>query len=318
MTQAMDRGRHTPQPVLTPLTSAAIFLVVTIDPGGEATTRELLEDCSALQRSVGFRAPEGRLALVVGIASGAWDRLFTGPRPAELHPFRELRGDRHHAVVTPGDLMFHIRAVHMDMCFELATQLLRRIRGAATVVDEVHGFRYFDERDLLGFVDGTENPTGPLAADAVTIGDEDAPFAGSSYVTVQKYVHDMEAWNALSAEEQERVIGRTKLDDIELPDDVKPRDSHVALNVVREDDGSELKILRDNMPFGSVGQGEFGTYYIAYSKSPRVTERMLQNMFIGDPPGNTDRILEFSTALTGVLFFVPTQDFLDELPAAPG
>jgi putative iron-dependent peroxidase len=318
MTQAMDRGRHTPQPVLTPLTSAAIFLVVTIDPGGEATTRELLEDCSALQRSVGFRAPEGRLALVVGIASGAWDRLFTGPRPAELHPFRELRGDRHHAVVTPGDLMFHIRAVHMDMCFELATQLLRRIRGAATVVDEVHGFRYFDERDLLGFVDGAENPTGPLAADAVTIGDEDAPFAGSSYVTVQKYVHDMEAWNALSAEEQERVIGRTKLDDIELPDDVKPRDSHVALNVVREDDGSELKILRDNMPFGSVGQGEFGTYYIAYSKSPRVTERMLQNMFIGDPPGNTDRILEFSTALTGVLFFVPTQDFLDELPAAPG
>ena len=279
--------------------------------------RGVLADASGLQRAVGFRAPDAHLALVVGIGSAAWDRLFGGPRPAELHPFRELSGPRHHAPSTAGDLMFHIRATQMDVCFELATQLTARLRGAATVVDEVHGFKYFDERDLLGFVDGTENPTGQDAADAVTIGAEDDAFAGGSYVIVQKYVHDMAQWNALSTEEQERVFGRTKLDDIELPDDVKPRNSHLALNVIEDDAGNELKIVRDNMPFGNAGAGEFGTYYIAYARTPQVTERMLRNMFLGDPPGNTDRVLDFSTALTGVLFFVPTLDFLDAPPDAP-
>jgi putative iron-dependent peroxidase len=306
-----------PQPVLSPLTVAAIFLVVTIDPGGEATARDLLSDCSALQRSVGFRIPDGGLTCVVGVGSVAWDRLFSGPRPAELHPFREMIGDRHRAVSTPGDLLFHIRAGQMDLCFELAGQIMNRLRGAVTVVDEVHGFKYFDERDLLGFVDGTENPTGQAAHAAVAVGPEDPAFVGASYVVVQKYLHDLQAWNALSVEAQEKVIGRTKLTDIELADDVKPANSHLALNVITGSDGAELKILRDNMPFGSVGRGEFGTYYIGYSRTPQVLERMLENMFIGDPPGNHDRVLDFSTPMTGGLFFVPTQDFLDDPPPPP-
>jgi putative iron-dependent peroxidase len=305
------------QPVLSPLTGAAIFLVVTIDAGGEATARELLTDCSGLQRAVGFRLPDGQLTCVAGVGSEAWDRLFSGPRPAELHPFPAIVGDKHRAVSTPGDLLFHIRATQMDLCFELAGQIMERLRGAATVVDEVHGFKYFDERDLLGFVDGTENPTGRIAHDAVIIGDSDAGFAGGSYVAVQKYVHDLDAWNALPVEAQERVVGRTKLSDIELPDNVKPSNSHVALNVITGPDGAELKILRDNMPFGNLGRREFGTYYIAYANTPRVTERLLTNMFIGDPPGNYDRILDFSTAVTGTLFFVPSQDFLDTLPDPP-
>jgi porphyrinogen peroxidase len=305
------------QPVLSPLTVAAIFLVVTIDPGGEAVARDLLGDCSALQRSVGFRNPEGGLTCVAGVGSAAWDRLFSGPRPAELHPFAEIAGGKHRAVATPGDLLFHIRAVQMDLCFELAGQIMNRLRGKVTVVDEIHGFKYFDERDLLGFVDGTENPSGQTAFDAVTIGAADADFAGGSYVIVQKYLHDLDAWNALPVEAQERVVGRTKLANIELPDDVKPSNSHVALNVIHDTDGSELKILRDNMPFGHVGDGEFGTFYIAYASTPTITERMLTNMFIGNPPGNYDRILDFSTAVTGTLFFVPTQDFLDALPDAP-
>lgn len=305
------------QPVLSPLTGMAIFLVLTIDPGGEAAARDLLSDCGGLQRAVGFRIPEGGLTCTVGVGSQAWDRLFSGPRPAELHPFRELVGERHRAVATPGDLLFHLRAGQMDLCFELAGQIMNRLRGAATVVDEVHGFRYFDDRDLLGFVDGTENPAGPPAQAAVTVGSEDPAFAGSSYVVVQKYLHDLEAWNALTVEEQERAIGRTKLTNIELPDDVKPSNSHLALNVITDADGNELEILRDNMPFGNVGRGEFGTYYIGYSRSPGVLERMLGNMFIGIPPGNHDRILDFSTAVTGTLFFVPTQDFLDEPPGPP-
>ena len=134
---------------------------------------------------------------------------------------------------------------------------------------------------------------------------------------VQKYVHDIPAWNALSVEEQERVVGRTKLDDIELPDDVKPANSHVALNTLTGPDGEELQIVRANMPFGQPGTGEFGTYYIAYAATPSITERMLQNMFLGSPPGNTDRILDFSTALTGCLFFAPAADFLDDPPGPP-
>ena len=307
-----------PQPVLAPLTAAAIFLVLTIDPGGEDAVRDLLTDWAGLQRAVGFRVPEAPLACVAGIGSQAWDRLFSGPRPAELHPFRELDGTAHRAVATPGDLLFHVRHERMDMCFEFVTQVMGRLAGAAAVADEVHGFRFFDERDLLGFVDGTENPAGPGAGPALLVGDGDPGFAGGSYVIVQKYLHDMDAWNALPVEAQERVIGRTKLSNIELPDEVKPANSHVALNVITDAAGGERKILRHNMPFGEFGRGEFGTYYIAYAATPGVTEQMLANMFIGNPPGNTDRILDFSTAVTGSLFFVPSADFLDGLPDPPG
>jgi porphyrinogen peroxidase len=306
-----------PQPVLSPLTTASIFLVVTIDAGGEAVARALLSDVRALERSVGFRVPELRLSCVVGIGSEAWDRLFGGPRPAELHPFRELNGPVHRAPATPGDLLFHLRAGRRYPCFELAGQIMDRLRGSVTVRDEVHGFKYFDVRDLLGFVDGTENPTGPEAEREILIGDDDPDFAGGSYVIVQKYLHDLQAWNALPVEAQERIIGRTKLSDIELPDDVKPPDSHVARTTIRDPDGTEHKILRDNMPFGAVGRGEFGTYFIGYARTPTVTERMLERMFLGDQEAAYDRILDFSTAVTGTLFFAPPADLLDDLPPPP-
>ena len=309
----------TSQRILTPLTEAAIFLVLTVAQGGEETVRELLADVSALKRSVGFRIPEGELVCVTGIGSALWDRLFgnDNPRPRDLHPFPDFTGSKHTAPSTPGDLLFHIRAHRLDLCFELSTRLVNRLDGAATVIDEVHGFRSFDERDLLGFVDGTENPEGPAAVDAVVVTEDDeARFAGGSYVIVQKYVHDMAAWNALSVEQQELVIGRTKLDDIELPDEVKPANSHVALNTIEDENGVQQQIMRFNMPFGRVGAGEFGTYFIGYAKTAALIEQMLTNMFIGNPPGNYDRVLDFSTAVTGSLFFVPDADFLDDPPAA--
>jgi porphyrinogen peroxidase len=309
---------HVAQPVLRGLTSSAVFLVLIVNDGGESTVSELLADLSGLARTVGFRSPEGGLAVVAGVGSVAWDRLFDGPRPAELHPFQALDGGRHQAVATSGDLLFHIRAATMDLCWELASLIVGRLSGAAKVVDEVHGFKYFDERDLLGFVDGTENPTGPAAETAVCVGSEDPAFAGGSYVIVQKYLHDMGAWNSLSVEEQERVIGRAKLSNVELADEVKPSNSHVALTTIVDADGTERQILRDNMPFGSVGAEEFGTYFIGYAATPSVTELMLQRMFLGDPPGNYDRILDFSTAVTGTLFFVPTAEFLDDPPPLPG
>jgi putative iron-dependent peroxidase len=213
-------------------------------------------------------------------------------------------------VATPGDLLFHIRAKRMDLCFELAVEIVARIGSAAAAVDEVHGFGYFDNRDLIGFVDGTENPVGEEAIDAVQIGEEDPTFAGGSYVIVQKYLHDLAGWNALPTEAQEAIIGRKKLSDIELDDAVKPSSAHNALTTIVEN-GTEVKIFRLNMPFGSAAQGEFGTYFIGYSRSPRTVELMLENMFVGRPPGNYDRLLDFSRAVTGSLFFVPTAEFLE-------
>ncbi len=303
-----------PQPVLAPLTSSAIFLVACIKPERECydSVRSLCADLPGIYRAVDFRRIEAGLSCVAGFGSDAWDKLFQKPRPAELHPFREIKSGERHAVSTPADLLFHIRAKKMDMCFELATQIMDRIGGSVSVVDETHGFRYFEDRDLLGFVDGTENPRSAAALHAALVAEEDPQFAGGSYVIIQKYLHDMSRWNALSTEEQERIIGRKKLSDIELSDAVKPSSAHNALTTIVED-GKEIKILRDNMPFGRPGQGEFGTYFIGYSRSPRTTEQMLQNMFIGRPPGNYDRLLDFSRAVTGSLFFAPSATFLENL-----
>lgn len=310
-----------PQSVLGPLTRAAIFLVVTVKPQPKsyAVIRSFCSDLAGLIRAVEFRDIDAGLTCIAAFGSDIWNPLFGDLRPAELHPFREFRSGNRHAIATPGDLLFHIRAGRMDICFELATQIMERIRDAVSVTDETQGFRYFEDRDLIGFVDGTENPRGTVALEAALVGEEDAPFAGGSYVLVQKYLHDMKAWNALSTEAQERIIGRKKLSDIELDDAVKPSSAHSALTVI-EENGKELKILRDNMPFGQPGHGEFGTYFIGYCRTPRITELMLENMFVGRPPGNYDRLLDFSRAITGGLFFAPSATFLegvgDEQPAS--
>ncbi len=281
--RASEIPKGIPQPVATPLTRAAIFLVVTINPGAghRAAIRSLCADLAALVRSVGFREQEGTLSCVVGFGSDAWDQLFGKPRPRELHKFREIRAGERHAVSTPGDMLFHIRAQRMDLCFELETQIMARLGASVSPVDEVQGFRYFDSRDLIGFVDGTENPKGQ---------------------------------DALPTEKQEKVVGRTKLNDVELDDKVKPTYAHNALTKIVEA-GKEVKILRDNMPFGHAGQKEFGTYFIGYSRSPRTIEKMLENMFVGKPPGNYDRLLDFSRAVTGNLFFVPSATFLENVKA---
>jgi putative iron-dependent peroxidase len=305
-----------PQPVAGPLTRAAIFLVVSIrqDVDAYPRLRAFCADLSGLIRAVEFRDVEAGLTCVAGFGSNAWDKLFGAPRPAELHPFREIRSGGRHAVSTPGDMLFHIRAKRMDLCFELATQIMESIGDVVSVADEVHGFRYFDDRDVMGFVDGTENPRGDAARVAAIVGREDPAFAGGSYVIVQKYLHDMKAWNALPVETQERIIGRRKLSDVELNDVDKPTYAHNALTNI-EENGRQLQILRDNMPFGRPGHGEFGTYFIGYSRTPRITEIMLENMFVGRPPGNYDRLLDFSRPVTGSLFFVPPATFLDNVPA---
>ncbi|MGC4030046.1 MAG: Dyp-type peroxidase [Steroidobacteraceae bacterium] len=305
-----------PQPVATPLTRAAIFLVLTVkaDRASIDAVRAFLPDLSAFMRSVCFRDAGRSVRCVLGIGADAWHRLTGLPRPPGLHPFEEIHSGARHAVSTPGDLLLHIRADHMDLCFELARQIRARLGNAVEVADEVHGFRYFDARDLLGFVDGTENPNGLEAEQSVLVGDEDPAHAGCSYVIVQKYLHDLARWNAMPVEMQEKIIGRRKLDDMELEDAAKPSYAHNVLTTI-EEDGREVKILRDNMPFGHIEGDEYGTYFIGYARSPATIEKMLRNMFIGVPEGNYDRLLDVSRAVTGCLFFVPTASFLDDFQA---
>ncbi len=308
-----------PQAILDRLTTSAAFLVVTV-PGDQDAALRVLDVASgvnALVRAVGFREPTARLSCVVGLGASYWDRVLPegSPRPTQLHTFPALTGARRDAPSTPGDLLFHVRANRADIVFEFTRHLMDALGNDVHVEDHTVGIRYFDSRDLLGFVDGTENPTGRSATSAALIDvSQEADFAGGSYVTVQKYLHDMEAWKALSTEEQERVIGRTKLDDIELPDDVKPTNSHVALNSLTDQDGNGRDILRDNMAFGDPSRAEMGTYYIAYAADLSVTEEMMRNMFIGNPPGNYDRILDVSVPLTGTEFFVPSLELLEALP----
>lgn len=293
-----------------------MFIVTTARPGSEPAIRDFLSNFSSLNRAVGFRV-NNELSSIVGIGAGLWDRLFpTLPRPKHLREFKPINGPKHVAPKTPGDLLFHLRGPSIDVCFEMAKQIDLALKGNINYEFEIHGFKFFDERDLLGFVDGSQNPTGGDAVDAVIITeDEDPNYVGSSYVVTQKYLHNMEAWDSLNVEEQEKVIGRTKLDDIQLEE--LPANSHVNANTVVLPDGTQKEIFRENMPFGNISESEYGTFYIAYSNDPAVQEIMLHRMFIGDPPGNTDRILDFSTATTGNLFFVPSIDFINNTPGVP-
>ncbi|AXL12309.1 Dyp-type peroxidase [Microbacterium foliorum] len=306
------------QKVDAPLTTCATFLVLRIADGAAAaaTVRDAISGIDDIVKNVGFRDLDAMLSCAVGIGSTAWPRVTARRAPAELHPFAPVVGASHTAPGTPGDLLFHIRANRQDLVFEFERQLLDVLGPAVSVVDETSGFRYFDVRDLLGFVDGTANPVGNAVAESTLVGAEDGDNVGGSYVVVQKYLHDLGQWQQLTTEQQEAIIGRKKADNVELDDAAVGQKSHKTLATIVVD-GVEHDILRDNMPFGSPGSSAFGTYFIGYSRYLWVIEKMLENMFVGDPPGAYDRLLDFSTATTGSTFFAPSADFLSTLADGP-
>jgi putative iron-dependent peroxidase len=305
------------QTVDAPLSGCAVFLVLRVhdDQAALDTVRDTLGSLGEVVKNVAFRDLDAALSCIAGIGARVWTPLTGRPLPSELHPFRPVVGAQHTAIATPGDILFHIRSDRRDLVFELERQLLDLLAGAVDVVDETVGFRYFDIRDLLGFVDGTANPVGAALPEATLVGDEDPENAGGSYVVVQKYTHPLRAWQALTTEQQEAIIGRTKADNIELDDAVSGQKSHKTLSTIVVD-GQEHDILRDNMPFGSPGTDEFGTYFIGYTRHLWVIEKMLERMFIGDPPGVHDRLLDFSVPLTGSTFFAPSATVLESLADA--
>jgi putative iron-dependent peroxidase len=288
--------------------------------GNEASIKASFEEVCALllnlNNSLTIRMPDGKASCVMGVGHDAWIKLgLPQPLPQELKNFAPIAGQKHTAVATPGDLHFHLRSPNVSACMDMLAAIVDVLHAVADCLEEVHGFRYWDGRSILGFVDGTENPIGEDRSYFGVVGKEDPVYEGGSYLFVQKYVHNLQAWEKLSVEEQERVFGRHKISDIEMSDDIKPDNSHSAIANLEDEHGNELKIIRDNMPFRNPAQKEFGTYFIAYANKFSTTEKMLQHMFIGNPPGNYDRILDFSTAHTGSLFFVPPIKILKEYSA---
>lgn len=306
-----------PQDVVGKAGKNAIFIVYNLldTPDTINRIKDVCGNFTGLIRSMLNRFPDGAFSAVIGFGTEAWKTYFSElGTPKELAPFEEIKGDKYTAVSTPGDLFFHIRANEMGLCHEFASIIDMKLSGVVESVDETHGFRYLDGKAIIGFVDGTENPSIDLDPYFFgVIGENDKEFAGGSYVFVQKYIHDMRSWNATSIYEQEKVIGRHKFNDVELSDDEKPENAHNAVTNIQDDQGNDLKIIRGNMPFSNTSKGEYGTYFIGYASTFSTTRKMLENMFVGSPKGNTDRLLDFSTAVTGTLFFAPSYDLLNKI-----
>lgn len=285
--------------------SNAYFLCLNIRDA--AAARYLLQHFSRQLNNCAQRYPDSRLRGVIAIGSEAWDKVFTGTKPARLMPFPELTNGAINAPHTPCDLFIHLRSERHDINFELARELLQEVDGGLELVEEIHGFRYLDSRDLTGFVDGTENPQGEDRA-RVALCNESGPLAHGSYIHTQRYVHDLPRWEQLDLEEQEDTIGRTKADNIEYASADKPLTAHIKRANIKNDDGSSVELLRHSMPYGGVD--EHGLFFVSYAGDSRNFERILESMIHGDGH-HTDHLLNYTRAVTGAAFFAPPIEFLD-------
>ncbi len=302
----------TPQPGVLPAGGAhAYFLTCMVADDAERTAlSQAIGGLLPIARAQATKAKRAGLLCTIGIGSELWGRLSPARRPAGLRPFRAVKANGRIAPATGGDLFVQITSGRHDLNLDLAMRLVRCLQPLAAVAEEIHGFRYLDSRDLIGFIDGTENPKGKARAAAALIGEEDRLFAGGSYVAVQRYVHDLERWRRLDDREQEQIIGRTKRGSVELPKNKKPQTAHIS-RVVIERDGAELQILRQSYPWGTVR--EAGLYFAAYTKSLDVFDSMLARMMGATADGLHDRLMEFSRAVTGATFFVPSTETISSL-----
>jgi putative iron-dependent peroxidase len=281
------------------------------DPDSDARIRQVLAGLPQRLEQLRAQLPDAGLHLTVAIGSAYWDRLSPQARPALLRPFPALENGVRVAPSTPLDLLFIVRADQHDACFELAQQIRDEIAPAADLVEEIHGFRYLDMRDMTGFVDGTENPQGEDRLEVALVGNEDPAFAGGSYLHLQRYEHDLAAWNRLPVKEQEDAYGRTKADNIEYPGAEKSPHAHTKRTSLKRPDGTSMEILRQSMPYGDTGRK--GLMFVSLCRTPEHFELMLKSMVEGDEQGRADRILEFTRAVTGAAFFVPTNGWLRAL-----
>lgn len=286
----------------------ARFLVLKRAGLGLGALRAALHRFAVTRRRLQAQDPEAGLTTAVGFGPALWQELY-GRAPAGLHELQPIQGS-FAMPVSGGDLFFHIHSQRADFCFELASSFMQDVAGQVEVLEEKAGFRYLDSRDLTGFIDGTENPQLPEGRAAAALIPE-GEFAGGSFAFAQRYVHDLPKWHRLKVDAQEQVIGRTKLESIELDDDVRPENSHVSRTVI-EEDGDELEILRHSMPYGDVS-GEQGLFFLAYTYDLSIIDRMLARMFGSAGDGLADRLLNFVRPVGGAYFFVPAEAMLRQV-----
>lgn len=299
---------HAQSGILPPSSRFARFLVLRLHSNFSLSAiktalRELVVAGTRLQG----QHPEAGLISSVAFGGALWQAL-KGNSPEGWHELVPLQGKFSMPAET-ADIFLHIRSDSFDLCYELAQLVMTKLSaaGGVDVLEECAGFRYLDRRDLTGFIDGTENPQMPdeRAEAALLSGGE---FAGGSFVFAQRYVHHLDKWHRLAVDAQEQVIGRSKLESIELDEEVMPPNSHVARNVI-EEDGEELAILRHSLPYGNAG-GEHGLFFLAYTRDLSIIDRMLARMFGTSEDGISDRLLSFTTPVGGAYFFAPSEEML--------
>ena len=293
--------------------SDALFLVLSIKDSEQCQQiiRNTLKQVPGLTESIASAYSETRLSSTVAIGSYAWDQLFTYHRPAALTPFKPISDGDRTAPATPGDILIHIRSDRHDISFKLQQKIMSLLGDSVQIQEDIHGFRYLDSRDLTGFVDGTENPAGDNRASVALVGDEDPGFRNGSYIHTQRYIHDLKSWQQRPVQEQEKVIGRTKEDNIEFSGEQKAPTAHVKKANVKDSNGKSMEILRHSMPYGTAT--ESGLFFVSYCRTPEHFEKMLEAMIQADGQGHYDHLMNYSNAVSGCLFFAPSVDFLKSL-----
>ncbi|AXQ23843.1 Dyp-type peroxidase [Acinetobacter wuhouensis] len=302
----------TAQSVILPLPSNhARFIVINLKDLSIDGLKEQLNALFSTRDRLITQHPDAEIKTSVAFGPELWAKLYD-QSPAGFKQLEPIQGSFEMPVV-PADVFIHIASARADLCFAMSQSFFNGIQNQVEVLDERVCFRYLDGRDLTGFIDGTENPQFPDDRDEVALLGEDAGiFAKGSFVFAQRYVHDLDKWKHLKVDAQEHVIGRTKLESIELDDDVKPDNAHVARAVIEDDEGEELEILRHSLPYGD-GQGEQGLFFLAYTKDLTRIDKMLVRMFGTSGDGIHDRLLHFVTAVDGAYFFAPSEHLLEEI-----
>lgn len=273
----------------------------------KAVIQALAERYPAILRSMRIRFNKENIKTAIGFSSQAWDYLFpNAPKPKELKPFTTLSENGNEMPSLDGDIFIHLRADRYAILYEMATQLMEILSSVTTTLDETFGFRYFEGRAIIGFVDGTEVPVGDEAVEAALIADDEY-FNQGSYALAQKWLHNMDKWNHISTAIQEQAIGRKKFNDTELLDHDKMKNAHTVASKVSID-GKEQKIIRMNVPFSQPAYNQTGTFFIGYTKSYQITEAMLKQML-----AKNDYLFSFSKILSSQIYFIPSFNVLDDI-----
>ena len=300
----------TAQSVILPLPSDhARFIVLRLKDLTLEQLKEKLADLFNTRDRLITQHPHAQIKTAVAFGPELWAQLYA-QTPAGFQQLQPIEGAFQMPAV-PADVLIHIASARADICFALSQSFFEGIQDQVDVLDERVCFRYFDGRDMTGFIDGTENPQFPDdRAEVALLGEDAGIFEDGSFVFAQRYAHDLYKWKRLKVDAQEQVMGRTKLESIELNDEVKPDNAHVARTVVEDDEGEEMEILRHSLPYGD-GQGDQGLFFIAYTKDLTILDAMLERMFGTSGDGIHDRLLHFVTALDGAYYFAPSEELLE-------